>query len=227
MEPTQKKITIGLWVLTLIAIVGIVTGKMMMPRPAPPASPADAPAETPPVEAVSSLHDLFPLPPIKLTDQDGKPFSTASLAGKVWVADFIFTSCGSICPILSDRMAHLQKMTPAGVNFVSFSVDPKTDTPAVMKAYGTRLGADFSRWHFLTGSTEQMTDAAVQAKIAANGSNPLAHSDRFLLVNTKGVVVGIYSGIEPSDLPLVAADATKLAADAANQPQTAPAGKAE
>jgi protein SCO1/2 len=224
MGPTQKKITIGLWVLALIAVVGIVTGKMLMPRPTISRSTHETSVVEP---AASSLHDLFPAPPLTLTDENGQSFSTDSLAGKVWVADFIFTSCGSICPILSDRMAHLQHMTPAGVNFVSFSVDPKNDTPAVMKAYGTKLGADFSRWHFLTGSTDQMTDAAIKMEIATKGSNPLSHSDRFLLINAKGMVVGIYSGIEAADLPQIAADATKLVADAANQPQTAPAGKAE
>jgi cytochrome oxidase Cu insertion factor (SCO1/SenC/PrrC family) len=223
MGPTQKKITIGLWVLSLVAIVGIVAGKMLRPRPVG----SSAPVENPAAEQVNSLHDLFPAASLTLTDQDGNSFSTDSLAGKVWVADFIFTTCGSICPILSDRVAHLQHMTPPGVNFVSFTVDPKIDTPAVMKAYGARLGADFSRWHFLTGSVAQMTDAAVKMNLSTGTGNPLSHSDRLLLVNAKGEVVGIYSGIDAADLPQLAADATKLVTEAASTAQTAPAGKAE
>lgn len=219
MGPTQKKITIGLWALVLTALVGIVVGKALTQRrPVPIIDERPADVQVP-------LRDLFPAPPLTLTDQNNQSFSTASLNGKVWVADFIFTSCGSICPILSDRMAHLQNMTPAGVNFVSFSVDPKIDTPAVLQSYGTRIGADFSRWHFLTGSTEQMADAAIQMKIASSTSNPLAHSDRFLLINAKGMVVGLYSGLEAADLKQIAADATRLANESA--PQTAPAGKAE
>jgi protein SCO1/2 len=223
MGSTQKKITIGLWVLSLVAVVGIVVGKALLPRAAEPSGRA----ENQPTENVSLLNDLFPAPSLTLTDQDGKTFSTDSLTGKVWIADFIFTSCGSICPILSDRVAHLQHMTPAGVNFVSFSVDPKNDTPAVLKAYGTRLGADFSRWHFLTGSVGQMTDAAMKMNVSTGTANPLSHSDRLLLVSAKGQVVGIYSGIEAADLPQLAADATKLVGEPTNAAQTAPAGKAE
>jgi protein SCO1/2 len=225
MGPTQKKIAIGLWILALVAIVGVVTGTIKISMPRTPVNGSEH-ADSSPSQVPVPLTDLFPAPPLTLTDQNGESFSTASLKGNVWVADFIFTSCGSICPILSDRMAHLQQMTPIGVNFVSFSVDPKTDTPAVLKAYGTRIGADFSRWHFLTGSPEQMGDAAIQMKIATSTSNPLSHSDRFILINAKGMVVGLYSGLEATDLKQIVLDATKLASEAP-QPQTAPAGKSE
>ena len=123
-------------------------------------------------------------------------------------------------------MAHLEKMTPAGVNFVSFSVDPKNDTPAVLKAYGARLGADFSRWHFLTGSVDQMTDAAIKMKVATGSANLLTHSDRFLLVNAKGMVVGIYSGLDSIELNQLSDDAITLAGDSAATSQPATTGSA-
>jgi protein SCO1/2 len=183
----------------LLTLIGIGVGKMLLPKPLAKASP-------PP--------ELYQTATLTLTDQDGKSFSTDSLRGHVWVADFIFTSCPGSCPMMSHQMAELQKNTPADVGFVSFTVDPKIDTPAVLKEYGQNLHADFSRWHFLTGTDQQMKDAALGMKIAvqpAQGKFALAHSDRFLLVDATGHVVGIFDGTKPDDVSRLIAEATKLA----------------
>jgi protein SCO1/2 len=132
------------------------------------------------------------------------------------VADFIFTTCGNICPIMSGKMAEVQNQTPTKLAMVSFSVDPEHDTPAVLKAYGERLHADFSRWHFLTGTHGQMADAAFQMKISVklpDSTGPLMHSDKFLLVNSSGKVVGIYNGTSADDVKRLIADASKLAGE--------------
>jgi protein SCO1/2 len=166
------------------------------------------------VVAAAAPAQLYLTPALALTDQDGKSFSTSALHGHVWVADFVFTSCGSSCPIMSHQMADLQKKTPADVDFVSFTVDPKTDTSDVLKEYGQSMHADFSRWHFLTGTEQQMKDAALAMKIAvqpASGQFALSHSDRFLLVDPSGHVVGIFDGTKPDEMTRLAAEATKLA----------------
>src|SRR5579863_8795300 len=161
LPPAQKRITLALWGLVILAMVGMVVGKILLPRRS---GPADAPGEE--LAAVSPQNRghvaLFEAPEIKLTDENDQPFSTSRLRGHPWVADFIFTSCGNVCPIMSARMLEVQQQTPTHVDFLSFTVDPQTDTPAVLKAYGQRLKADFSRWHFLTGSSAQMGDAAYQ-----------------------------------------------------------------
>jgi protein SCO1/2 len=111
-------------------------------------------------------------------------------------------------------MAELQKNTPATVDLVSFTVDPKTDTPAILKEYGQGLHADFSRWHFLTGTDREMANAAYAMKIAvhpADGQFALSHSDRFLLVDSSGHVVGIYDGTNSADVARLTADAARLA----------------
>jgi protein SCO1/2 len=103
------------------------------------------------------------LPAFTLTDQRGQPFGSRELAGKVWVADFIFTSCQGVCPLLSERMAEVGKRARhLGPDFhlVSISVDPERDTPARLAEYGARYGANPIAWSFLTGP-EQAIQATV------------------------------------------------------------------
>jgi protein SCO1/2 len=103
------------------------------------------------------------VPAFTLTDQRGQPFGSRELAGKVWVADFIFTSCQGVCPLLSERMAEIGKRARhLGPDFhlVSISVDPDRDTPARLAEYGARYGANPIAWSFLTGP-EQAIQATV------------------------------------------------------------------
>jgi protein SCO1/2 len=195
-----KKLRYTLWGLIVLAMVGIVVAKVLSPRQE---------------KALAQSPDLFAVPDIQLTDQDAKSFSTDQLHGHPWIADFIFTSCAGSCPVMTHEMAELQKKTPADVNLVSFTVDPEHDTPAILRAYGEGNRADFSRWHFLTGSREQMSQAAYGMKISVHPADKdfaLTHSDRFLLVNQAGHVVGIYDGTSGQDVSRLAVDAGKLAA---------------
>ena len=105
---------------------------------------------------------LGTLPAFTLTDQAGRPFGTRELAGKVWVADFVFTACQEACPLLSQKMQELGRRTKhLGPDFhlVSISVDPERDTPARLAEYGARYGANPVRWSFLTGPVAAIEDA--------------------------------------------------------------------
>jgi protein SCO1 len=204
-----KTMRIVLWGLVLVAMVGLVVAKVVLPK-----QERSAPASPAPAQPEAAQKQLFKVPDIALTDQEGKPFSISQLHGRVWVADFIFTSCAGSCPVMSHEMAELQKKTPADVNLVSFTVDPKTDTAPILKEYGQGLHADFARWHFLTGTEKQMGEAAVGMKISvqpANGEYALTHSEKFLLVDRTGYVVGLYDGTNHDDVVRLAADATRLA----------------
>lgn len=208
MPPTQKRTTIALWALVVLAMVGIVVGKIFLPRHGEAGEQLAASSSV-----VQGQTELFAAPEIKLIDQEGEPFSTAQLQGHPWVADFIFTSCGNVCPIMSARLLEVQQKTAKDVNLVSFTVDPQTDTATVLKDYGQRLHADFSRWHFLTGSERQMEDAAYKMKISvkpADGSSPIMHSNKFLLINPAGKVVGVYDGTNAGEVKRLIADAGKL-----------------
>src|SRR5262245_49507889 len=93
------------------------------------------------------------VPPFQLTNQNGQPFGSAQLSGKIWIADFIYTTCPGPCPMISSRMSEVQNpLEKTDVHLVSFSVDPDKDTPRVLRGYAERLQAEPGRWDFLTGS---------------------------------------------------------------------------
>src|SRR5213592_2048856 len=92
------------------------------------------------------------VPSFQFTNQNGQPFGSAQLAGKIWIADFIYTTCPGPCPMISSRMSELQKpLGKTDVHLVSFSVDPEKDTPDVLHRYAEKLQAAPGRWDFLTG----------------------------------------------------------------------------
>jgi protein SCO1/2 len=88
----------------------------------------------------------------QLVNQNGQPYGSTQLAGKIWIADFIYTTCPGPCPMISSRMSELQKpLEKTDVHLISFSVDPEKDTPQVLRGYAEKLQADPKRWDFLTG----------------------------------------------------------------------------
>src|SRR5205823_14482782 len=92
------------------------------------------------------------VPHFQLINQEGQPFDSARLAGKIWIADFIYTTCPGPCPMISSRMSELQQpLEKTDVHLVSFTVDPTKDTPEVLRAYAEKLHAQAGRWDFLTG----------------------------------------------------------------------------
>jgi cytochrome oxidase Cu insertion factor (SCO1/SenC/PrrC family) len=93
-----------------------------------------------------------------LTNQDGKVTTLADLSNRVWVADIIFTRCAGPCPIITGHMKSLEDALPktSDARLVTLTTDPDYDTPAMMKIYGERFGADFSRWMFLTGTKAEI-----------------------------------------------------------------------
>jgi protein SCO1/2 len=97
-----------------------------------------------------------------LTNQDGKTTTLADLTNHVWVADIIFTRCAGPCPIMTGQMKKLQDafLQTSGAKLVTLTTDPDFDSPAVMKKYGNRFGADFNRWTFLTGTKSEIAALA-------------------------------------------------------------------
>jgi protein SCO1/2 len=97
-----------------------------------------------------------------LTNQDGKITMLADLTNRVWVADIIFTRCAGPCPIMTGHMKSVQDALPqtSEAKLVTLTTDPDYDSPAVMKKYGDRFGADFNRWTFLTGTKTEIANLA-------------------------------------------------------------------
>ena len=135
------------------------------------------------------------VPDFNLTNQQGEPLGLSEMTGKIWVADFIFTNCPTICPAMTQEMARLQSEFVADpVYFVSFSVDPERDTSEVLSRYATAYGADDRRWHFLTGDKTQIYQLAEQGFSLAAGhkGSEILHSPRFVLVNADGNIHDFY-----------------------------------
>jgi protein SCO1/2 len=158
--------------------------------------------------------DVFgDIPRFELTAQDGQPFHSPILAGKIWVADFIYTTCPGPCPRMTSQMREVEDavLKIPDVRFVSFTVDPAEDTPPVLAAYAKLHGASPARWYFLTGpvATLQMLDR--DAFKLGNIDGTLQHSTRFVLVDGQGRIRGYYDTSEAAVISKVISDIRTLA----------------
>lgn len=161
-----------------------------------------------------ALPDYGALPGFRLTDEEGKSYGSADLAGSVWLADFIYTSCPGPCPALSTEMARLQKELPPAVKLVSFTVDPEKDTPAELREYAGFFGADPARWRFLTGARADVYALAEKGFKLAVSPAPkglVTHSTKIALVDRAGRLRGYYDGENRAALKRLADDARRLA----------------
>lgn len=150
----------------------------------------------------------WPVADFEYTDQNGKPLSLDDLKGNVWIADFIFTNCETVCPPMTANMARLQKKIKdeglENVKLVSFSVDPEVDTPEKLKEYASKFTDDQSNWHLLTGYVQKHIEQFAKENFKTQVFKPanddqVIHGTKFFLVNQKGVIVKTYSGV--SDVP--------------------------
>jgi protein SCO1/2 len=221
MGKTQKVLTVCLWALLVVAMVGIVATRATRSQPEHDVAAQDVAQPLDGAMAAGARqHEaakpaaLFAAPAFKLLDQTGGSFGSDDLRGKVWIADFVFTHCAGPCPIMTGKMADVQKaLTSPDVKLVSFSVDPDRDTPAVLKEYAQRFGADDARWKFLTGSKQQMAEVAQGMKVAAKDDpdGGVTHSTMFLLVDRNGEVVRLYHNEDEAEMKRLPADAEELA----------------
>jgi len=156
------------------------------------------------------------VPPFQLVNQNGQLFGSAQLNGKIWIADFIFTSCRGPCPLISTRMSELQKpLEKTDVHLVSFSVDPETDTPEVLRGYAEKLHAEPKRWDFLTGPKPTIYKLSHDGfKLAiSDGSDAEGipvHSTRMVLVDRQGQIRGYYEATEADAMTKLLADTNHL-----------------
>ena len=163
-----------------------------------------------------TVSSFVTVPEFVLVNQDGKNFGSAQLRGKIWIADFIYTTCPGPCPMISNRMSELQKpLEKTDVHLVSFSVDPAKDTPQVLRGYAEKLQAEPGRWDFLTGLQSTIYNLSRNGfKLAvSDGSEDNGipvHSTRMILVDRHGAIRGYYDAVEPDAVTKLVADTTHL-----------------
>ncbi len=140
-------------------------------------------------------------------DQDSIPFNADLLKDQVYLADFFFTSCPSICPKVMKNMLRVQEKYKDTPNFklVSFSLDPKRDTPARMKKFASSIGADLSMWHFVHGPKDSIMAIANEDYYVPAFEDPDApggfdHSGKLLLIDGNGHLRGFAEGTEDEDV---------------------------
>jgi protein SCO1/2 len=152
------------------------------------------------------------VPPFQLTSQSGQPFDSKSLEGDIWVADFIFTTCPGPCPRMSSQMRGVQSAVEKmqDVKLVSFTVDPKNDTPAALAAYAARYHAEPGRWFFLTGEQAALENICRSGFKLGDVDGSLVHSTRFVLLDRHSRVRGLYSTSEDGALPKLLHDIRTL-----------------
>lgn len=141
----------------------------------------------------------------KMTDQHGKTFDSQILKGKVYVVEYFFTTCGTICPIMNTQMQRVQKAYKSNthVAIVSFTVDPEHDTSEVLLSYAKKHHADPSKWHFLTGSKMEIYNLArrsffllkpAEAINQGDIGSDFIHTNNFVLIDQHGRIRGYYDG---------------------------------
>ncbi len=214
---TRRVLVLG--VCVLVALLGIVFAVSLATRAErrsyvlAAASPVDHPAHP----ARRQLPTLGDVPPFAFADTDGRVIGESVLRGHVWIADFIYTRCTTMCPIITAKMSLLRRSIPsADLRFVSFSIDPEYDTPDVLKAYAARWNED-PRWLLLSPPATQIAEFAKAMKVPFEHTSiprePILHTSLFFLVDRGGRVRGIYGSLDDKAVLRLVADATMLDAD--------------
>ena len=154
------------------------------------------------------LPKLGSIPSFEFTDSDGNLISQEELSGKVWVADFIFTTCTMACPVMTGNMNLIHKAFKNNdkVRIVSISVYPEYDTPEILKEYASRYNANTNRWHFLTGPEENVKLVIKNGFKMGDYEDIIFHSEKFALVDKNGNIRGYYNGIKTDDIKTLKKD---------------------
>ena len=151
---------------------------------------------------------VYPIiPDFMFTDQLGRPFTKKTLEGKIYVADYFFTTCGSICPVMSKQMKRVYDnfINDNEVIFVSHTVDPETDSVQTLKAYADKLNVSSDKWYFLTGNKKELYNLAREGYLldASQGNgdvNDFIHTQNFALVDKNFQLRGYYDGTDSADI---------------------------
>lgn len=162
----------------------------------------------------------YTIPKFSFTNQDGKIVSHKDYQGKIFVADFFFTTCTSICPIMSSQMVRLQELMrqeklDKDVWLLSHTVDPTHDNPEALKAYAQKIGANQDNWNFVTGSADDIYWQAQEGYMLTAFPSDTAqggffHTDKLTLIDNGMHIRGYYDGTSTKSVDKLLKDIKKL-----------------
>ena len=162
------------------------------------------------------------IPDFNFVNQYGKQINRKSLDGSIYVADFFFTSCPSICPVMHRNMLKVYEAfkNNGNIKILSHSIDPKHDSVPVLKKYAENLGVSGNNWWFLQGNKEATYKLAQSYMVAAqedkDAPGGIVHSGFFILVDKQKRIRGTYNGTEPAEVDKLIADIKILQNDPSN-----------
>lgn len=150
---------------------------------------------------------FFQIPDFSFTDHKGNPINRDSLLGKISVVDYFFTTCRSICPIMTTNIGKVAELFPNDpeLRFLSHTVDPETDTQEVLNAYATEKRSVYPFWKFITADKESLYRQAregyfLDAQENYGGEEDFIHTQNFVLVDKNGNLRGYYDGTDSADI---------------------------
>ncbi|MBO70554.1 MAG: SCO family protein [Candidatus Marinimicrobia bacterium] len=163
-------------------------------------------------QPVKELPEIGNIPQFEFTNSDGNTVTLDNLKGKVWVADFIFTTCTMACPMMTGNMniVHKKFKKNDNVRLVSISVYPEYDTPEVLKNYASQYDADTEKWLFLTGKEDAVKDIIRDGFKIGDYEDIIFHSEKFALVDKKGIIRAYYNGMKSEDMKQLKKDINAL-----------------
>lgn len=156
-----------------------------------------------------------------LIDQNGKTITQSLIKNKVFVAEYFFTTCGSICPKMNAQMQRIQKAFHGNSNFkiLSYTVDPETDTPEKLKEYALKHQYYDGQWYFITGKKEDLYSLArksffvlkpAEAQNLGDAGSDFIHTNNFVLIDKKRRIRGYYDGTQSNDVDQLIIDVQLL-----------------
>jgi len=210
-----KKFAIGFSILSAI-IVYIIYTVLNVEKPLPIYQPNNV--ETSLVDStIQHVKKYHKIADFSLTNQNGKTITQNDYKDKIYVADFFFTTCQTICPIMTDHMRDIQKeiLNDNDVMLLSHSVTPVIDSVAQLKKYATKKGVNDSKWNLLTGDKKQIYELARKSYLAVktdgNGDQfDMIHTENFMLIDKKRQIRGFYDGTDPKAISQLLEDIKKL-----------------
>ena len=170
-----------------------------------------------------NLVTIGKVPPFEFTNQEGKLIANSYYEGKVYVVEFFFTTCPTICPKMNENMLKIQNEFYGNLDFgiASFSINPKYDTPQILKEYAKSHGATLKNWNFLTGNQAKIYELAntgftLYAGEDSNAEGGFEHSGMFALVDKQGNIrsrlddygnpIAFYDGLDPKGVQQIKED---------------------
>ena len=188
-----------------IIIITIIYNLLNVPKKLPVYQPemVDRELVDSTIQYVKKYHKIAPF---KLINQNGDTITQETYKDKIYVADFFFTTCQTICPIMTDHMVQIQKelKEDSDVLLLSHSVIPEYDTPEILKAYALKKGVNDAQWNLVTGSKKEIYTLARKSYLAVKDipgeEDAMVHTENFMLIDKKSQIRGYYDGTDPQEI---------------------------